>query len=126
MKKKHLVIGAVGAAALLVAGWAFAQSSGQAWRFGPPFMHGRGPGGMGPGGMMGSMAMGPGMGPPMMGPGMQGQLGRAGCMVDRYLLSIRRGLTPQGRARHQAGAGGSLDQVHQGHPGRGNGDEGGP
>jgi LTXXQ motif family protein len=70
MKKKVLVIGAVGGAALLVAGWAFAQSHGPG--FGPPFMRGNGPGGMGPGMMW---HMGSGMGPPMM-QHMRGAMGR--------------------------------------------------
>lgn len=55
MKKKTLLIGGIATAAVLAAGWAFAQSAGH------------GPGGMGPG-MMQHMArgMGPGMGPGMM------------------------------------------------------------
>jgi hypothetical protein len=79
MKKKHLVVGGVAAAAMLVGAWAFAQSTGHGpGAFGPPFMHGRGPGGMGPGGMMGMHGpMGPGMHGPM-GPGMQGQFGPGG------------------------------------------------
>ena len=55
MKKKTLLIGGIATAAVLAAGWAFAQSPSHA------------PGGMGPG-MMQHMArgMGPGMGPGMM------------------------------------------------------------
>ncbi|MEJ2377398.1 MAG: Spy/CpxP family protein refolding chaperone [Pseudolabrys sp.] len=76
MKKKVLVIGAIGGATLLVTGWALAQSHGPG--FGPPFMRGNGPGGMGPGMVW---QMGPGMmmqrmhgamGPGMMGPGAPG------------------------------------------------------
>ena len=85
MKKKVLVIGAIGSAVLLVAGWALAQSSGPG--FGPPFMRGNGPGGMGPGMMW---QMGPGMGPPMMqhmrgavGPGMMGPAGHGFAFADQ-------------------------------------------
>ena len=70
MKKKILVIGGIAAAAVLVGGWAFAQSPGH----GPGGMHGM-QGQMGPG-MHGQM--GPGMGPGMhgqMGPGMRGRMG---------------------------------------------------
>jgi len=79
MKKKTLIIGGIAAATLLVGGWAVAQTVGH-HRFGPPFMHGQGPGGMGPGsmgpgGMMGMHGqMGPGM-RGQMGPGMRGQMG---------------------------------------------------
>jgi hypothetical protein len=63
MNRKILVIGGIATAAVLVAGWAFAQ----------PGPHG--PGGFGPGGMMGMHGqMGPGM-HGQMGPGMRGQMG---------------------------------------------------
>lgn len=64
MKKKVLIIGGIAATALLIGGWAFAQSPGH----GMGGMHGMGAGmqgQMGPG-MMG-MGMGMGMGPGMMG-----------------------------------------------------------
>ena len=66
MKKKVLVIGGIAAAAVLIGGWAFAQSPGH----GPGGMRGMGPGmhgQMGPGmrGQMGPSMMG--MGPGMMG-----------------------------------------------------------
>jgi hypothetical protein len=77
MTKKVLLIGAAATAALLVGGWALAQSPGSG--FGPSFMRDGGFGGMGPGMMM--QHMGRGMGPGMdwgamqqmhsaMGPGM--------------------------------------------------------
>jgi hypothetical protein len=73
MKKKSLVIGAVAVTAVLVGGWALAQTPGPGG-FRPPFMQGHGPGGMGPGMMQ---HMGPAMGKGMMqhkgggmGPGM--------------------------------------------------------
>ncbi len=85
MKKKVWVIGAIGGATLLVAGWALAQSHGPG--FGPPLMQGNGPGGMGPGMMR---HMGPGMGPPMMqhmrgamGPGMMGPGGPGFAFADQ-------------------------------------------
>ena len=70
------MIGGIAAATLLVGGWALAQSGGHGHGgFGPPFMHGQGPGGMGPGGMMGMHGqMGQGM-QGQMGPGMRGQMG---------------------------------------------------
>ena len=92
MKKKTLVIGGIAAAALLVGGWALAQSAGHGHgSFGPPFMQGRGPGGMGQGGMMGMHGqMGPGMHGPMMqgmrgqmGPGMMGMNGGTATMDER-------------------------------------------
>jgi hypothetical protein len=49
MKKRTLAIGTVGVAALVAGGWALAQSAGPPSGFGPPFMHGKGHGGMGPG-----------------------------------------------------------------------------
>jgi uncharacterized RDD family membrane protein YckC len=68
MKKKALVIGGLAVTAVLVGGWALAQTVGTgSGGFGPPFMHGQGAGGMGPGMMqymgmgMGGMAMGHGM-----------------------------------------------------------------
>jgi hypothetical protein len=72
MKKKVLVIGGISAVAVLVAGWALAQTRPHGpGGFGPSFMHG-GPGGMGPG-MMRHMeretGSGIGMGPGMMGVG---------------------------------------------------------
>jgi len=75
MKTKVLVIGGIAATALLVGGWALADSLPRGpGGFGPPFMHGEGFGGMGPGMMQ---RMGRGMGPGMfqnmhsgMGPGM--------------------------------------------------------
>lgn len=73
MKKKTLIVGAIAATAVLVGGWALAQSVGQGpMGFGPPFMRGQGPDGMGPG-MMKRMGHGPGMMMGMdhgMGPGM--------------------------------------------------------
>lgn len=63
MKKRTLIIGGIAAAAVLVGGWALAQSAGH------------GPGGFGPGGIMGLDGhMGPGM-HGQMGPGMRGQMG---------------------------------------------------
>jgi len=72
MKKKVLVIGGISAVAVLVAGWALAQTRPHGpGGFGPSFMHGD-PGGMGPG-MMRHMERetgpGTGMGPGMMGAG---------------------------------------------------------
>jgi hypothetical protein len=61
MKKKTLVIGGVTVAAALAGGWALAQSVGPPSGFGPPFMHGQGPGGMGHGKMKGMGGHGPGM-----------------------------------------------------------------
>jgi hypothetical protein len=65
MNKKVLLIGALGAIAGLVGGWALAQSAGNYYEgFGPPFMQGHGPGQMGPGMMQmgrGRMGVGPGM-----------------------------------------------------------------
>lgn len=76
MKKRVLIIGGIATAALLVGGWALAQSFGHGHGgFGPPFMRGEGFGGMGPGmmqhmgkgpGMMMKQHMGGGMGPGMM------------------------------------------------------------
>jgi hypothetical protein len=74
MKKKPLLIGAIVTASVLAGGFALAQSHQHGFGgFGPPFMHGAGPGGMGPGGM-GPGMMGRGIGPSMrgMGPGMMG------------------------------------------------------
>jgi hypothetical protein len=78
MKNKILLIG-VAASAVLVGGWALAQSHGPG--FGPSFMWGDDEEGGGPG-MMGRMGpgmmqqhMGRGMGPGM-GPGMMHQMGR--------------------------------------------------
>lgn len=65
MKKKTLVIGAIATAAVVVGGFALAQSRPHGpGGFGPPFMHGEGFSGMGPGMMQ---RMGPRMGPGMMG-----------------------------------------------------------
>jgi hypothetical protein len=61
MKKKTLVIAGVTVAAVLAGGWALAQSVGPPSGFGPPFMHGQGPGGMGHGKMKGMGGHGPGM-----------------------------------------------------------------
>ena len=73
MKKKTLVVGGIAAAAVLLGGWALAQSGPHGrGGFGPPFMQGEDSGGMGPGMMQ---QMGRGMGPGMMqnmGPGMMG------------------------------------------------------
>lgn len=80
MKKKVWLIGGIATAVVLVGGFALAQSVPHGRNgFGPPFMHGNGPGGMGPG-MMRHMGgeqmdgansrMGPGM--RRMGPGMMG------------------------------------------------------
>lgn len=58
MKKRALLIGATATAAVLVGGWALAQTTGHGpGGFGPPFMQGQGPAGMGPG-MHGHMGMG--------------------------------------------------------------------
>jgi hypothetical protein len=61
MKKRTLVIGTVTVTALVAGGWALAQSVGPPSGFGPPFMHGQGPGGMGHGKMKGMGGHGPGM-----------------------------------------------------------------
>jgi len=91
MKKKILVIGGIAAAAVLVGGWAFAQSPGH------------GPGGMqGMQGMQGQRGprmhgqMGPGMGAGMrgqMGPGMHGQMGPGmGGQNGRGMMGMGRGM----------------------------------
>jgi len=77
MKKKVLVIGGIAAAALLVGGWALAQSADH----GPGRMHGMGMGmhgQMGPGmrGQMGSSKMG-------MGAGMMGMMAGSATMDER-------------------------------------------
>jgi hypothetical protein len=61
MKKKTLVIGGVTIAAALAGGWALAQPVGPPSGFGPPSMHGQGPGGMGHGKLKGMGGHGPGM-----------------------------------------------------------------
>jgi hypothetical protein len=61
MKKKTLVIGGATVAAALAGGWALAQSVGPPSGFGPPFMHGQGPGEMGHGKMKAMGGHGPGM-----------------------------------------------------------------
>jgi hypothetical protein len=73
MKKKALAIGGIAVTAVLVGGWALAQTvSPGSGGFGPPFMHRQGPQGMGHGMMehmrkgMGHGMMGHGMGPGMM------------------------------------------------------------
>lgn len=77
MKKKTLIIGAIATAALVVGGWAVAQSIGPGPdHFGPRFMDAEGPDAMGPGAMR--QHMGQRMGPGMMhqkGPGMMRQKG---------------------------------------------------
>jgi len=80
MKKKTLIIGAIATTAVVVSGWAMAQSIGPGPRhFGPQFTEAEGPDAMGPGTMGQHMGhrMGPGMGPGMMqkGPGMMRQKG---------------------------------------------------
>jgi hypothetical protein len=68
MKKKALLIGAVTAGALLVGGWALAQSNSRGPGFGAPFAHDHGPAGMRAPGTMQQMGRGMmGMGPGMMG-----------------------------------------------------------
>ena len=68
MKKKALIIGTVAAGALLVGGWALAQSHNRGPGFGPPFAHDYGPAGMRGPGMMQQMGRGRmGMGAGMMG-----------------------------------------------------------
>ena len=87
MRKKVLLIGAAAVAATLAGGWALAQSYGPG--YGPPWMHGEGPGGRGPG-MMHQMGpgMGAGMGPGMMhghrgvGSGMRGPGGPGSAFAD--------------------------------------------
>lgn len=76
MKKKTLIIGAIVTTALVVGGWAVAQSIGPGpGHFGPRFMNAEGPDAMGPGAMR--QHMGQRMGPGMMqkGPGMMHQKG---------------------------------------------------
>jgi hypothetical protein len=84
MKRKVLIVGGVTAAALLVGGWALAQSADH----GPGRMHGTGMGMHGPMGpaMRGQMGSGmTGMGPGMMGmgPGMMGMMGGSATMDER-------------------------------------------
>jgi hypothetical protein len=86
MKKRTLVIGTITVTALVAGGWALAQSVGPPSGFGPPFMHGKGHGGMGPGMMKGMHGkgmdheMGPGMMMRMhgMGPGTMKGMGGHG------------------------------------------------
>ena len=68
MKKKVLVIGAIATTAVVVGGWALAQSGSHGHAgFGPQFMQGKGPQGMGHGQMQQMMQQtGRGMGPGMM------------------------------------------------------------
>ena len=80
MKKAVLATGAAAAVALVMGGWALAQSGSPGRNFGPPFMQGDGPGETGPGMMRHGMMqhMGRGMGPGMMhgmGSGMRDQMG---------------------------------------------------
>ena len=79
MKKKTLIIGAIATTAVLVGGWAVAQSIGPGPRhFGPQFTEAEGPDAMGPGAMRQHMGhrMGPGMGHSMkQGPGIMHQKG---------------------------------------------------
>jgi hypothetical protein len=76
MTKKALVIGGIAAIALLVGGWAFAQSPGH----GPGGMHGMGPDMHG---QMGRNMHGMGAGMMGMGPGMMGMHGGSATMEER-------------------------------------------
>ena len=80
MKKAVLAMGAAAAVALVMGGWALAQSGSPGRNFGPPSVQDDGPGEMGPGMMRHGMMqhMGRGMGPGMMhgtGSGMRDQMG---------------------------------------------------
>ncbi|HEY8267326.1 MAG TPA: Spy/CpxP family protein refolding chaperone [Xanthobacteraceae bacterium] len=80
MKKKTLLLAAIATTAVVVSGWAMAQSMGPSTRnFGPHSTEAEGPDAMGPGAMGRHMGrMGSGMGPGMMhqkGPGMGHQKG---------------------------------------------------
>jgi len=98
MKKKALAIGGIAVTAVLVGGWALAQTvSPGAGGFGPPFMHRQGPQGMGHG-MMEHMrkGMGHGMMGHGMGPGMMHSARGSGFVDDEDIAELKAelGITP--------------------------------